>query len=830
MSTFQVERPVTGKAGKGGIAARRAIIGWAVRLVRREWRQQLLALVLLTVAVGATVVGAAIAVNTPSKASTTGTFGTANHIISLPGSDPNLSANLAAIKDRLGTIDVIETQRVATGSAQPVVLQAQDPHGAYGGPMLALTAGRYPAGPDQVAVTEQVATLFDLHIGGTWRENGRSLRVVGRVENPQNLQDAFALVAPGQITSPSQVLVLVRAAGSAIDAIHLPAGAAVASPPSSSGGLSPTAIVLALATFGMLFIGLVAVAGFMVIAQSRLRALGMLAALGATDRHLRLVMIANGVVVGVAAALTGTGVGLAAWAFVVPVLQHSSGHRVVWSDLPWGLVLAAAVLAVVTAAAAAWWSARTVSRTPIIAALSGRPGYHKPTRRFAVPGILVLAAGIGFIALAGAGNGSPPLLIVGILGVTSGTMLLAPLAITGAAALCSRAPLATRLAVRDLARYRSRSGAALAAIFVAIEIAAIVAIGFTARYSNPVDLTGPNLATNELVLYNAPANRDGGVPDKASISQQDIQRAVRNLGASIHATAVVPLDLAVFPQAPSFGGVKQTAGLYQVTGNRYGSAGQVYVATPQLLAHYGINPRDIHSTADVVTSRAGLGTVSNLRLDPYGEGCPTTANCAFPAPKVQVLNRLPGLVDEPNLLITQHAMQALHLHAVPAGWLIQTPRALTPAQINAARQTAISLGGIIDTRGSTPTLSQLRNEAAAAGILLALGVLATTVGLIRSETASDLRTLTATGATTTTRRTLTAVTAGALALLGALLGTGAAYLVAIGWFRKTLSTTIGQVPVTDLLLILVGLPAIAFVGGYLLAGREPAAISHQPLE
>jgi glutamate mutase epsilon subunit len=36
-----------------------------------------------------------------------------------------------------------------------------------------------------------------------------------------------------------------------------------------------------------------------------------------------------------------------------------------------------------------------------------------------------------------------------------------------------------------------------------------------------------------------------------------------------------------------------------------------------------------------------------------------------------------------------------------------------------------------------------------------------TIGLIRSETASDLRTLTATGAGSVTRRNLTAVTAGA---------------------------------------------------------------------
>ena len=67
------------------------------------------------------------------------------------------------------------------------------------------------------------------------------------------------------------------------------------------------------------------------------------------------------------------------------------------------------------------------------------------------------------------------------------------------------------------------------------------------------------------------------------------------------------------------------------------------------------------------------------------------------------------------------------------------------------------------------------------GIVLALGILAMTIGLIRSETAGDLRTLAATGASGWTRRTLTAATAGALGLAGAVLGTVAAYIAAIGY-------------------------------------------------
>ena len=58
------------------------------------------------------------------------------------------------------------------------------------------------------------------------------------------------------------------------------------------------------------------------------------------------------------------------------------------------------------------------------------------------------------------------------------------------------------------------------------------------------------------------------------------------------------------------------------------------------------------------------------------------------------------------------------------------------------------------------SLIALRWGATAAGMLLALGVLAMTVGLIRAEAAGDVRMLTATGATSTIRRAVTASTAG----------------------------------------------------------------------
>ena len=139
----------------------------------------------------------------------------------------------------------------------------------------------------------------------------------------------------------------------------------------------------------------------------------------------------------------------------------------------------------------------------------------------------------------------------------------------------------------------------------------------------------------------------------------------------------------------------------------------------------------------------------------------------------------------------------------------------------------------IETKSSAPTSAEILNYATVFGIVLALGILAMSIGLIRSETASDLRTLTATGASSLTRRELTAATAFALALAGAVLGTVAAYVAAIGYsWANPLDGLSGlsSVPVWNLLLIVVGMPLVAAVVGGLMAGREPPALARQPLE
>ena len=123
----------------------------------------------------------------------------------------------------------------------------------------------------------------------------------------------------------------------------------------------------------------------------------------------------------------------------------------------------------------------------------------------------------------------------------------------------------------------------------------------------------------------------------------------------------------------------------------------------------------------------------------------------------------------------------------------------------------------------------MRTGAAIAGAVLAMAIIAIALGLIRGESARDLRTLTATGASPRTRRALTASTAAALAVLGVLLGTGAAYLALLAVFHSDLSQLL-PVPLGQLVPLVVGLPIAATAVGWLLAGREPRGIARQALE
>ena len=839
----------------GGVSARRAVLRWGWRLFRREWRQQLLILGLLTVAVAATIWGAGVATNTLPYNPNYATFGTAAALVTLPGSDPHLAADIATIQASWGPADVIENQDVTTGTTAPVHLRAENPHGNYNAPMLSLVSGAYPSGPGQVALTSQVATLYHAHVGGTWQAAGTTWRVTGIVQNPSNLQDEFALVAPGRVTHPSQVIMLLgpgaqQTISNGSGTLPGIPAATPSIPAGSASTIPPATIVLVVAVLGLIFIGLVAVAGFSVMAQRRLRALGMLSAIGATERNVRLVMIVNGMVVGVAAALAGAVLGFAAWFAYAPTLQQDTGHVVDATNLPWWAIATGIGLAIATSVLASRRPATTMARVPVVAALSGRPATPKAIHRSAAPGVIVFAGGVAFLVFAGGPAGQRQhaslLLLVGLVAVIVGIFLFAPLAISVLAAGAGpRLPVAIRIALRDLVRYRARAGAALAATTFAVFLAMLICVVASIKAENPLNWMGPNLSSSQLIVYVQPQIGGGGPVKQLSNAQlASLGRQVDSYAAGVHAQPVLPLDVA-------------GAGLVQMGTQRHSNfggppvndvahfTGNVYVATPQLLAMYGIKASQISPGADILTVRPGLAGLPRMQMtwgNPGGQPGPgggpgaggnpscTPSNDCLLNPVIQTIGGLPDGTSAPNTVITDHAVSRYHMSLSLDGWLIQAPGPLTAAQINTARQLALAYGVTVETKSGALGLGEITDGVTALGIVIALGVLAMSVGLIRSETARDLRTLTATGASARTRRMITAATAAALGLLGAVLGTAGAVIAGLTWTHSGLSEISGGALVSDIAILLIGLPLIAAAGGWLLAGREPEVISRQPLD
>jgi putative ABC transport system permease protein len=848
-ATAVTERPAH-RMQNGGVPARRAVVRWAVRLLRTEWRQQLLILALITVAVAATVVASTVATDTPAPAA--GVLGTAQDAASFSGSPASVSAQIKNLENRWGRVDVIENESVQIpGTLNTFDLRAQDRSGPYGGPLLSLVSGQYPTTAGQIAVTSGVASDFNLRTGSSWTVNGVARKVTGIVQNPESLLDEFALVIPGQVANPDNVTVLFDAPGVSASSLSTSSmNVTTAQTVANTNEVNPETISIAAAVLGMLLIALVGIGGFTVLAQRRLRAIGMLAAQGATQRHIRLVVRANGAAAGIVGAVAGAVLGFLVWLAYRPQAENSAHHVMGVFQLPWAVIGISMALAIIATYFAASRPAKTIARIPVVAALAGRPPAPRKARHLAIPiGLCFLVGAFLLLGAAGAttgggggGKSNQTLeLAVGFIALAVAIVLLAPALLSVVAAAGKRSPIAIRLALRDLARYRARSGPALAAISLSTLIAVIICVASAARFANSLDYAGPNLDSHQLIVY-APGTanvRSAGVADSNPTSAQiaAAPKVAQQIAAELGTTSVIALE-------------DTSVNLVHAANGRSWS-GQIYVATPQLLSAFGIKQSQINPNADILTMRPGLSTMSLMQLTygnqgggqrfgpgngPNGQNSwPCPAGSCVANPPIQEFSQLPSGTSAPNTVVTEHAITTLHLQQSVgvAGWLIQVPNGLTATQVTDAQRIAAVAGMGVETRNSIPSLAQIIDTATLFGIALAIGILGLSVGLVRSEAARDLRTLSATGAGGSTRRTITATTAGALAFTGAVVGIVGGYLAAIGFFRSNSLdglSSLTSIPVTNLLVILVGMPLAATVLGWLLAGRDPGGIARQPLE
>lgn len=838
-------------ATTGGVPARRAMVRWALRLFRREWRQQALTLGLLTVSVAAAIGFASAAYNTVGV-SDDAEFGSARHRYMVDAPAPGaLPAMIADAENQLGVVDIfVQWTRPIPGSVDTVEYRAQDPTGAFSEPMLALHEGRYPGAADEVAVTDGVADTFGLRIGSTFDADRRDRTVVGLVENPSDLSDEFALTSPTDREQAEVVTIL--AGGTASDA----------EPPAFQGLGEHAEIdsrdlvheralaavgVLGIVTVALVLVSLVAAAGFVVLAQRRARQLGMLGAIGATETNLRLVVVTNGAVVGVVAALVGAVAGIAAWVVAVPRMEGAVGHRIDALNVPWWVIAAAMTHVVLAATVAAWWPARAVARMPITRALSGRPPTPQPAHHSA--GLAGVLLAVGVVALARADGSNRLLVTVGTVATVAGVLLVSPLAIRGVARTVSRLPIAMRLALRDMARHQARSGIALAAVSLTLGIpVAIVVVSSADEITQELG----NLSDHQLLVWTRDPSQPEGVspyytedpndegfspylPRLTSGDLDDLASQVDRIAAGLDDATVVGLELVRDTAIEPTPDGRLAVALGRPLEDGYVDAAPLFVATPELLDLYGIDMAALGPDTEVLSlpvEELDARLASEARRMLVSDDVVFSNTSARRQPEVvrAVEPLASSYTSLPGSLITPESARQRGWQPVRVGWLVESASPITTEQRLAARELAVDADMLVEgMRNPQPSLVTLRWAATAVGMVVALGVLAMTVGLIRHETAGEVRTLTAAGATSGIRRTLSAATTGSLALLGAVLGTAGAYLALIAGYLGDIGA-LAPVPVLHLLAIALGIPSVAALAGWLLAGREPLALARQVLE
>ncbi|MEU7892500.1 FtsX-like permease family protein [Nonomuraea sp. NPDC049152] len=356
--------------------------------------------------------------------------------------------------------------------------------------MRPLVEGRYPAGPDEVVVTQAMPFRAGDTIKVT-RAN-RQVRVVGVVAYPFSTEHTEVVGFKGVLLldrrdgmgtgwladTPSPATLEDTRRLNEIGLVGLSALTADDHernvPTSTAEVMSIALVVFMVAAETVLLAG----PAFAIGLRRRRTELAMIAAQGATGAQLRTIVLADGLVLGGAAAVPAAVVGTAGGLLLVPLLSGSVGP----AEVPWWQVLGVAALGLLSGVVAAMVPALQAARQDTAAVLAGRPGVTRDRAGKPVLGLVLLVAGIVAIVLA-TRTEEVWIFAAAMLGLL-GMVALTPWLVKFTGRFAVRLPLALRLSVRDAVRHRVRTASAVAAVMTATAGAITVGIGI---YSQDLD-------------------------------------------------------------------------------------------------------------------------------------------------------------------------------------------------------------------------------------------------------------------------------------------------------------------------------------------------------
>ncbi|MET9571513.1 ABC transporter permease [Streptomyces virginiae] len=739
-------------------------------------------------------------------------------------------------------------------------LREIDLHDPLAEGLFTLDRGRLPERAGEVVATNAFLENSGLFVGSSVTPRGATsaYRIVGAYELPNDLKKDQITAPPGSLIDPldkalqasggtgvhpeDSYLIKVGGDGFTWNMVQaanakslLVVSRAVANrPPAdadvplyrqqpkeqferSAGGATEMAILATIVGLAMLEICLLAGPAFAVGARRSRRQLGLVGANGGDRRHIRSIVLSGGLVIGAAAAVCGTAIGIALTVALQPVLEEQLGNR--FGDLDFRpLELAGiALLAVVTGLLSAIVPAVTASRQTVLASLTGRRGVRRSNRVLPVIGLVAVAAGAG-IALYGSTSDLGSTVVAGGSALAElGIVALTPVLVGLFGRLGRWLPLSPRLALRDAVRNRGRTAPAVAAVLAAVAGTVAVATyqhssDIQSRQEYVADLphgTGRLLTTENGAYKEVPALRESLTKQLPVARRADVERLV--VGKPGCATSsqdpacgrteiITPKD----QRCPLYESAEGSDAFSAQEARRLrqdwrckdagrGAQHSTVVADEKLLSVLAVtDPGSVSALKEGRAVAFDKRQVKDGKLTLRIVSGPDGADSFVGPPKEPVgVDKIIPVHLAPEgtegwgleLVLPPAAVQATGLTTAPVGSYF----ALDGTASSEQRQ---RVAGDIDRMGVE---ASLRIEAGYQGddslALLALTVFAGLVtigaagiatGLSQADAEADLKTLAAVGAPPRVRRTLSGFQCGVVALMGVVLGSAAGILPAIG--------------------------------------------------
>jgi ABC-type lipoprotein release transport system permease subunit len=291
----------------------------------------------------------------------------------------------------------------------------------------------------------------------------------------------------------------------------------------SYGGFENTPGVMSTAASAILLVEVAFITGaaFAAGTRRRLREIGLMAANGASAKHVRSTVVGEGLTIGAIGAGVGVVLGLAVLVLGRPIIQRSVSRVITGLDVGWLDLLGPVLVALVSVVLAVLIPARTASKVPTTTALQGRMPALSP-RKWVVPvGIVMAVSGFLLISvsLVSQSNVSGFLVGVSATAVVGGVAMLSSPILAGVARLSDKVPATSRLVLRDSGRNRTRSAVAVAAIMVILlaPVTAMIVSASTTEKNLVYGLPDPG---DQLVLSGTYENVNLGSVDP--ITESDV--------------------------------------------------------------------------------------------------------------------------------------------------------------------------------------------------------------------------------------------------------------------------------------------------------------------